>query len=199
MYHVHFYRILFKALRSNHEKSLMELLKTNKFISECLHAFDEKKSAGKFFNRGSIIKCCNAIRLQMTTLAPSALMRSFLLSHDGWKNFQGKLKAITKSNLDRGMGITVPSGGMGIENYMNQNNSNDLSGDHMNIEIGSEFARDMGFEDEIAWPDETEVKKKKKKKKKRKKKKKGESSGESGESSASEAGEEDGDDCEDDE
>ena len=101
------------------------------------------------------------------------------------------------SGKDEGNNKSVKAKSLG-ENK-NQNNSNDLSGDHMNIEIGSEFARDMGFEDEIAWPDETEVKKKKKKKKKRKKKKKGESSGESGESSASEAGEEDGDDCEDDE
>jgi hypothetical protein len=192
MYHVHFYKILFKALRINHEKSLMEILKTNKFITECLHAFDEKKGAGKVFNKGSIIKCCNAIRLQMSTLAPSALMRSFLLSHDGWKVFQNELKTITKGNLDRGMGINVPSGAMGIENYMVQSNN---AGDQMNVEIGSEFAKEMGFGDEIAWPDDAEPKKKKKKKK-RKKKKKGSTNGDASESSETDEGEDEGEDDE---
>ena len=187
MYQAQFYRIFFLAVRSNHEKTLGEVLKKNKFIASCINAFDEEKGKGKFYNKGAIVKCCNALRLQIQTLSPSAFLRNFLFSHDAWKAFQPELRKITEANRVEGMGVPLPSDG--IDDYATPRDEGEEA---KGIDIGSTFAREMGFGDEIAWPEE-EGKKKKKKKKKRKKKKKNEEGAEGSGSSASEESEGDGD------
>ena len=60
-------------------------LQNVKLVSQCIDAFDPVKSVGKVYNKGMILQCLNAVRLQASTLSPSTLLRCYLLSHDGWR------------------------------------------------------------------------------------------------------------------
>jgi len=202
MYQFHFYAFVFQVLRKNDETALSALFKTSKFITHCVDAFDQGKG-----NRGMILQIMNATRLQICTLAPSTFLRGFLQSHDGWKAFQGQLREMTMSNLRSGMGKVVPEaesmpGHMQVIGAAVNNKSLLMSGaDKDGIDIGSDFACSMGFEDELVFPSEGESpgggkkkKKKKKRKKKKKKAKEGEEGGEGEEEEEEEEGEEEGED-----
>jgi hypothetical protein len=59
-------------------------------------------------NIGHIVKCSNAVRLQASTLPPTAFLRIFLRSHDTWQKFLPVLCERTKADLVPGLGLPVP-------------------------------------------------------------------------------------------
>ena len=59
-------------------------------------------------NIGHIVKCSNAIRLQASTLPPTAFLRIFLRSHDTWQKFLPVLCERTKADLVPGLGVPGP-------------------------------------------------------------------------------------------
>ena len=74
---------MFATLRANEEACLSQLLQKSKFIALAIEGFYSSKNkvdelgASKRYNLGQIMRCCNAIRLQVETLAPTAFLKNF--------------------------------------------------------------------------------------------------------------------------
>ncbi|GMI05595.1 hypothetical protein TrLO_g11667 [Triparma laevis f. longispina] len=171
LYHHHFYNILHTTLL-NCPDSLKSLVKDGKFITEAVKNYEAEGP----FNRGSCLRCLNSVRLKIEGDPPSTFLRQYLSSHDQWKSFLPKLVEQTISNLKPGNGISVPGeSGFGVEE---------------SVGLGSEFARDLGFDGE-AYVAEEGAKRKRKKKKKKKKKGGNESSGTEESTEESEGGDDD--------
>lgn len=198
IYHTMFYRILFAVLRQNNEICLRNIFKTCRLITYLIDAFEPFDDAfGKEYDestnitmadktsehkvvitlkdrnalRGVLINLCNAIRLQVSSLPPTSFLRNYLHSHSAWNEFIPILLKDTLVQQPPGLGhyIPTPETRNGA-NYMAALLSIQQS-DGEGIEHGSNFAKFLGFEEEIEWPEDTAEPKKKKSKKKKKKKK----------------------------
>lgn len=62
------------------------------------------QSAG---NRGYVLQLCNAIRLQADTMPPTEFLRTYLNSHEQWRNFVGILREATLEQQTPGLGFEV--------------------------------------------------------------------------------------------
>lgn len=62
------------------------------------------QSAG---NRGYVLQLCNAIRLQADTMPPTEFLRTYLNSHEQWRNFLGDLREATLQQQTPGLGFEV--------------------------------------------------------------------------------------------
>lgn len=62
------------------------------------------QSAG---NRGYVLQLCNAIRLQADTMPPTEFLRTYLSSHEQWRNFVGVLREATLQQQTPGLGFEV--------------------------------------------------------------------------------------------
>lgn len=62
------------------------------------------QSAG---NRGYVLQLCNAIRLQADTMPPTEFLRTYLNSHEQWRNFLGSLREATLEQQTPGLGFEV--------------------------------------------------------------------------------------------
>ncbi|GAB9465129.1 hypothetical protein Gpo141_00002547 [Globisporangium polare] len=172
LYHAAFYQLLFIALRTDNQATLEALVKKQKLVTSLIEHFRSDGVGAS--NRGYILQCCNAIRLQAASQSPDAFLRNFLQSHTTWRNFEPELREITGLACVSGLGFHVPQmsrpGGYQKDSWQLLGSDDEESG----IDHGSEFARSLGFIDDVAWPDEdgsdSSSKKKKKKKKGGKKK-----------------------------
>lgn len=201
IYHTMFYRILFAVLRQNNEVCLRNIFKNCRLVTYLIDAFEPFEEAfekeydesnditiGEKHSerplqltlkdrnalRGILINLCNAIRLQVSSLPPTSFLRNYLHSHSRWNEFLPSLLQDTMAQQPPGLGHNVPTAETrGGANYMAALMSIHQS-DGEGIEHGSNFAKFLGFEEEIEWPeDNIEPKKKKNKKKKKKKKNRG--------------------------
>lgn len=170
LYHAAFSQLVFIALRSDDQKTLEILMKKVKFVAYLLDHY-QSESSQTTSNRGFILQCCNVIRLQAASQAPDAFLRSFLQSHTQWRQFQPELRARTNLACTVGLGFNVPQALAPQDSSFCLRMVDEVQG----IDHGSDFAKSLGFIDDVAWPD-TELnrasKKKKKKGKKKNKKKK---------------------------
>lgn len=172
LYHAAFYQLLFIALRTDNQATLEALVKKQKLVTSLIEHFRSDGVGAS--NRGYILQCCNAIRLQAASQSPDAFLRNFLQSHTTWRNFEPELREITSHACVSGLGFHVPQmsrpGGYQKDSWQLLGADDEETG----IDHGSEFARSLGFIDDVAWPDEdgsdSSAKKKKKKKKGGKKK-----------------------------
>ncbi|TYZ65537.1 hypothetical protein PybrP1_007714 [[Pythium] brassicae (nom. inval.)] len=178
LYHAAFYQLLFIALRTDNQAALEALVKKQKLVTALVEHYRHGGPGAS--NRGYILQCCNAIRLQAASQSPDAFLRNFLQSHTTWRAFEPELRAVTSSACVSGLGFTVPQmtrpGMFQKDSWQVLASDEDESG----IDHGSEFARSLGFIDDVAWPDDDaadsggggggHAKKKKHKKKKGKKK-----------------------------
>uniref|UniRef100_K3WQ60 Uncharacterized protein n=1 Tax=Globisporangium ultimum (strain ATCC 200006 / CBS 805.95 / DAOM BR144) TaxID=431595 RepID=K3WQ60_GLOUD len=174
LYHAAFYQLVFIALRTDNQATLEVLVKKQKLVTTLIEHFrHDGVGAG---NRGYILQCCNAIRLQAASQSPDAFLRNFLQSHTTWRQFEPELRAITSEACVNGLGFHVPQ--MARQGGYLQKDSWQLLGtandddDESGIDHGSEYARSLGFIDDVAWPDDDASDHSKKKKKKGKKSKK---------------------------
>mmetsp|Transcript_295 Transcript_295/g.661 ORF Transcript_295/g.661 Transcript_295/m.661 type:complete len:952 (-) Transcript_295:9-2864(-) len=199
IYHTMFYRILFSVLRQNNEICLRNVFKNCRLVTYLIDAFEpfddafekeydestnitmgDKTSEHKLVItlkdrnalRGVLINLCNAIRLQVSSLPPTSFLRNYLHSHSAWNEFVPILLKDTLVQQPPGLGHYIPTpetrNGANYMAALLSIQQNDGDG----IEHGSNFAKFLGFEEEIEWPEEpTEPKKKKNKKKKKKKNK----------------------------
>jgi hypothetical protein len=119
-----------------------------------------RSAATKKANRGHVLKCCNAVRLQCETLPPSAFLRLYLRAHEPWQGFaQTVLRADTAAMLQPGGGFAVPrrwgevqsGGGDGWDSLgdgspvspmanIRQRSGEDEHG------LGSQYASSLGFD-----------------------------------------------------
>ena len=80
------------------------LLQEQKLVTLLNDAFADTKNKS---NTGHVIKCSNAIRLQASTLPPTAFLRIFLRSHDTWQRFLPVLCKRTRADQVIGLGLPV--------------------------------------------------------------------------------------------
>lgn len=171
LYHAAFYQLVFIALRTDNQATLEILIKKLKLVTALIEYY--RNHAVNTSNKGYILQCCNVIRLQAASQSPDAFLRNFLQSHTTWRGFQAELREVTTRICNHGLGFNVPQA---MRPGMYQKETwQTLEGETKGIDHGSEFARSLGFVDDVAWPEEHDsddggAKKKKKGKKKNKKK-----------------------------
>jgi hypothetical protein len=86
LYHFQFIRLFRAVVIEHHEPTLRLVLQKTKFVSRGVRTC---KVGGPI--RGVLLECLNMLRLRSQSLPPSAFLRQFLYSHDGWKAFQEPL------------------------------------------------------------------------------------------------------------
>lgn len=186
--------------------SLEVLVKKLKLVSLLVEHYrrdESNASNGSSSYKGYILQLCNAIRLQAASQSPDAFLRNFLQSHTVWRSFEPELREHTSRLTTSGLGFHVPQamprGGFLRDTWQPGGNADELlmgGGEPgEGIDHGSEFARSLGFVDDVAWPEEStsEGSRKKKKKGKKKGKKKSKSAAGGEEESHEEDDEEDDD------
>ncbi|OQR96126.1 hypothetical protein ACHHYP_16909 [Achlya hypogyna] len=162
-----FARLLLAALRTNDEAVLKPLLQKLKLVTTLIKAFEAGDAAG----RGFALHCCNLLRLHASGVAPDAYLRTFLGSHAKWHEFVPSLREITGAMVIKGLGITVPTSMARYGGYGGYGGVAEVPEFVPGIDLGSDYAKGIGFVDDVAWPDSSESDKKKKKKSKKSKKK----------------------------
>lgn len=174
IYHSLYYRLLFQVLRENHKGTLQAVVQKCKLVNKLVEAYQQNETTGvgsnDVLNKGFILRCCNAIRLQAQSLAPASFLRTYLKAHDVWREFLPQLRELTTNQTTPGMGIPVPpsSPNYGVGSGIMLPAMGDTPSEH-GIDHGSQFARSLGFEDDVDWPEDEEHSKKKRKKNKKKK------------------------------
>jgi hypothetical protein len=203
LYHAAFYQLVFIALRTpENQDSLRILVKNLKLVTLLIeHYRDDGPSAS---NKGYALQCCNAIRLQAASQSPDAFLRNFLQSHTTWRGFNEELRAQTNLICINGLGFDVPQPSMRPNGYAPKEAwpmLNETDEENNGIDLGSEFARSLGFVDDVAWPEEqtSDITKKKMKHKNKGKKKGNQVTTETGSSANNDDRDDDAGDNEDEE
>ncbi|GLD95041.1 hypothetical protein PINS_up003666 [Pythium insidiosum] len=176
LYHAAFYQLVFIALRSDDQATLEILVKKLKLVTSLIEHY-RTDPAGKTSNKGYILQCCNAIRLQAASQPPDAFLRNFLSSHTTWRSFEAELRDHTSRLCVQGLGFNVPQAMRPMGYQKDTWQLMDEVVDDGGIDHGSEYARSLGFVDDMAWPDDHDASESSGKKKKKKKKGKKKSNG----------------------
>ncbi|CAH0517830.1 unnamed protein product [Peronospora belbahrii] len=164
LYHAAFYQLVFIALRTDNQQALEVLVKKLKLATLLVEHY--RADGDSTSNKGYILQICNAIRLQAASQSPDAFLRNFLQSHTTWRGFEQELRDRTSLLCVNGLGFAVPQAvrpGYQKDSWQMLNEEQDAGIDH-----GSEFARSLGFVDDVAWPEDDAVDGNKKRKKKKK-------------------------------
>jgi len=154
LYHFHFWKIYQTVIKENHVESQKNILLKQKFLAKMIEHYKSNEPSGV---RGFIIVMCNTLRFAADIQLPSAFLRNYINSLDLWKNFLPQLRADTQLQQKRYDDLI----------YMPEMGEEDE--DEAGIDLGSSYARSLGFEEDK--PLESPNKKKKKKKKNKKGKK----------------------------
>lgn len=163
LYHAAFYHLVFIALRTDNQQTLEVLVKKLKVVTSMVEHY--RGDGDTTSNKGYILKICNAIRLQAASQSPDAFLRNFLQSHTTWRGFEQELREQTSVLCVNGLGFTVPQ----VARPGHQEDAWQLLDEEdVGIDHGSEFARSLGFIDDVAWPEDDSADGNKKRKKKKK-------------------------------
>ena len=161
LYQIQFYRLLHSLCMTNHEDGLKVLVQKTKFVGRAIKAI---KNDATVSNKGVLLRCLNALRLHSQSLSTHSFLRHYLDSHDGWKSYQETLRSTTIEQQRLGGGIPMPPAngfmpGMGMAGLVDAINSNPLlasdderngkENDEFDIDVGSAFANDLGFDSTI--------------------------------------------------
>lgn len=173
LYHAAFYHLVFLALRTDNQTALEVLVKKLKLVSLLVEHY--RNDAVGSSNKGYILQLCNAVRLQAASQSPEAFLRNFLQSHTIWRSFEPELRGKTSELTTAGLGFNVPQP---VRHGFQKDSWQPVDEVQDGIDHGSEFARSLGFVDDVAWPEEDagDSNRRKKKKKKGKKGKHGRTS-----------------------
>jgi len=161
LYHSLFYKVVQIIVRENHVDSQQALLKQYKFLSRVIEHY---KGIEQTDARGFILLIANTLRLGSDLQPPSGWLRHYLLSHDPWKQFLPILRHDTEMQLKRYNDITSD---------MIDDDDEEGFDEDLDIDLGSAYARSLGFEEEAPEFEEVVTPKKKKKRSKKNKNKKG--------------------------
>ncbi|KAK1947936.1 hypothetical protein P3T76_000226 [Phytophthora citrophthora] len=163
LYHAAFYQLVFIALRTDNQQALEVLVKKLKLVTLLIEHY--RADGDTTSNKGYILQICNAIRLQAASQSPEAFLRNFLQSHTTWRGFDQELRDQTNLLCVNGLGFTVPQA---VRPGFQNNSWQMLREEQAGIDHGSEFARSLGFVDDVAWPEDDVSDDNKKRKKKKK-------------------------------
>lgn len=158
LYHSLFYKIIQIIVRENHVESQQALLKQYRFLTRVIEHY---RSNDPTDARGFILLIANTLRLGSDLQLPSGWLRHYLLSHDPWKQFLPILRHDTEMQLKRYNDITSDMIDGEEEGF----------DEDLEIDLGSAYARSLGFEEEAPGESPSPTRKRKPKKKKSKKKK----------------------------
>jgi len=158
-----------------------------KFISKMIKHY-QTTTAFQSGLRGYILLMCNYLRLTADTLAPSDYLKNFLNSHEQWKEFVAVLRDETiRQHVTN---YSAPVGGhinpFAIHDtfgmYSSSTKCRVITPDQVDIDLGSLYANNLGFEDAVPYTPPAGSKRKRKGKKRRQADKGGESDSETEES-----------------
>jgi len=127
------------------------MLKKYKFLSRLI---DHYKTPESLDSRGFIIMICNTLRFSAEIQSPSGWLRRYLGSHESWKSFIPDLRAQTLEQMKRYQS----------DIYAEEEDSEFDEG----IDLGSAYARSLGFDGEPNPLPSPEPQRKKKKKRTKK-------------------------------
>lgn len=159
LYHSLFYKVVQIIIRENHLESQKNLLNKYKFLSRMIEHYKSPEQTGA---RGFILLIANTLRLGADLQPSSGWLRHYLNSHDPWKQWLPQLRHDTQMQLKRYADITAD---------MLDEEEGGFDED-LDIDLGSAYARSLGFEEELPEEEALPSTPKGKKKKKRSKKKK---------------------------
>jgi hypothetical protein len=134
-----FMRAVRQAIMVNHETSLRILFSKYKFLTKMLAHYESPELSDA---RGFILLLLNTMRLKADLLEPSSYLRHFLTSHDLWRQFVPTLRAHTLIQ-------TRKFADMADEFMLDDDDEDDE--DDEGIDLGSAYARSLGFEEEHPW------------------------------------------------
>jgi len=156
LYHFQFWKIYQTAVRENHLESLKSMFNKYKFLTKMIEQYKSPELSG---TRGFIIVMCNTLRFASELQPPTGFLRHYMTSHDGWKAFVSTLRTDTQVQIKR------------YEDVIYAPEGEDEDEDEGGIDLGSAYARSLGFDEAPPQlPDESPKAPKKKKKKAKKKK-----------------------------
>jgi len=156
LYHFQFWKIYQTAVRENHLESLKSMFNKYKFLTKMIEQYKSPELSG---TRGFIIVMCNTLRFAAELQPLTGFLRHYMISHDGWKAFVITLRTDTQVQIKR------------YEDVIYAPEGEDEDEDEGGIDLGSAYARSLGFDEAPPAPEEspkTPIKKKKKKPKKKK-------------------------------
>jgi len=172
VYHNIFFKLFKAMLRSNHSEAMKLLFSKYKFVSRMIKHYQDT-SVFQSGLRGFILLMCNYLRLTYDTLAPSAYLKNFLSSHEQWKEFVPVLRNETIRQMVTN--YAAPVGGhinpFAIHDtfgmYSSATKCRVITPEQVDIDLGSEYANNLGFEDALPFAPPAGGKKKRKSRKKR--------------------------------
>jgi len=158
LYHFHFWKIYQVMIRENHVESQKILFSKCKFLSKMIDHYRSSEPSGL---RGFILVMCNMVRFAADIQPPTGFFKHYLTSHDSWKQFVSQLRADTQTQQKRYDDL-IYTPDMGDEEYDDEADNG--------VDLGSVYARSLGFEETTPFqsPDSPRNKKKKRKPKKKK-------------------------------
>jgi len=160
MYHFLFFRMLQTVVRTNHTECLKTLLVRYKFLSRIIECYKSKELNS---SRGYIIMMANTLRLAADLQPVSGTLRHYLTSHDQWKQFLPVLRVDTQQQLRKYSDIT---------GLMDEDDDEEEEDEDEGIDLGSAYARSLGFQESPPLVMQSPLPTKRKKRKNRKGKKK---------------------------
>jgi len=152
LYHCQFFKLFQVIIHEEHVLSQEVLLKKHKFLSNVLTHFKTPESKD---SRGFILMILNTMRFA-SDLQRSATgwLKQYVMSHDCWKSFVPELRQLTKEQMKR---------------YTTELIEEEEAEFDEGIDLGSAYARSLGFDQDAPLPPTPEPPKKKGKKKKKSK------------------------------
>ena len=171
IYHAFFYRLVFAVLRQTQEEALRILFQKSKFLTFLMDSFLPMSSpadnlplnasadlVSKATCRGLIMNCANAIRLQASCMPPSCYVRQFIENHPKWESFSKILCICTEYQQRFGMGIKIADNRNTLSSLtsmmMISPSEYKFDASDSGIDLGSRFAKTLGFYDDIPWTSE---------------------------------------------
>ncbi|KAJ5080202.1 serine/threonine-protein phosphatase 6 regulatory subunit [Anaeramoeba ignava] len=140
IYHIMFYHLFDAVVKLENEKSLQEILITNKFLSRLIEKYFEDEKRGFHSGlSGFIILFCNIIRLKASLLQENHFICKHLKNLEIWNQFQEKLDLETFKLVSNKPSINAKS------HFSPKIFQIDKQEYNSGYKIGSEYACALGF------------------------------------------------------
>jgi len=172
VYHNLFLKLFKAMLKSGHVESMKSLFSKYKFVSKMITHY-QTTTVFQSGLRGFILLMCNCLRLTADILPPSAYLKNFLSSHEQWKESLPFLRDETIRQMVTN--YAAPVGGhinpFAIHDtfgmYSSATKCRAITPEQVDIDLGSEYANNLGFEESQPYAPPVGGKKKRKSRKKR--------------------------------
>jgi len=175
VYHALFLRLFKAMVKCHHITSMKALLSKYKFLTRMIKHFTTSTTFDTGL-RGYILLMGNYLRLTADMLSPSDYLTTFLSSHGQWRDF---VPLLTDETIRQMVTDYSASSGHGAAAHLNPFSMHDfglyssatkckpVTPDDVDIDLGSEYANNLGFEDAVAFTAPSQSRKKRKRRRRR--------------------------------